>query len=253
MTQVDRSLGKSLPKDPPAGLPKGAPRRDATPRSPRPRAQGRNQQRPERLTQIMLAARSLFERHGYHSTTMQDIAGQAGMSVGLIYQYAANKEDVLLLVITEILEGYTRDVPNAMAAYDDPVERLAAGFAAYCRVVGQRRDAVVLAYRETRTLSRPGRERLKLLESNTTELLTAEVRKAIDDGLFVPYDSEIVAYDLIMLAHGWALKHWYLADVQTLDSYIALQTSLVFRGLIQSDKAAAYAHLLDALVPAKAR
>jgi AcrR family transcriptional regulator len=225
---------------------------DPVARSSRPRTPGRSVQRPDRLTQILLAARSLFERHGYHSTTMQDIARQAGMSVGLIYQYAANKEDVLLLVITEILEEYMRDVPNAMAAYDDPVERLAAGFAAYCRVVGRRRDAVVLAYRETRTLGRPGRERLKLLESNTTELLTAEVRKAIEQGLFVSYESEIVAYDLIMLAHGWALKHWYLADVQTLESYIALQTCLVFRALIQPKKAALYAHLLNLPIVASA-
>jgi AcrR family transcriptional regulator len=210
-----------------------------------PRPNGRTQPGPERLTQILLAARSLFERHGYHSTTMQDIATQAGMSVGLIYQYAANKQEVLLLVITEILEGYAREVPAAMAPHTDPVDRLAAGFRAYCRVVGQRRDAVVLAYRETRTLARPGRERLKRLESATTALLTAEVRDAIDNELFMPVDSELVAYDLMMLAHGWALKHWYLAVSQSLDSYIAFQTSLVFRSLIRPEKQAAYAHLLE--------
>jgi AcrR family transcriptional regulator len=209
------------------------------------RTNGRTQPGPERLTQILLAARKLFERHGYHSTTMHDIAAQAGMSVGLIYQYAANKQEVLLLVITEILEGYAREVPAAMAQYEDPIDRLAAGFQAYCRVVGQRRDAVVLAYRETRTLGRPGREQLKLLESTTTALLTAEVREAIDQGLFISADSELVAYDLIMLAHGWALKHWYLGVTQTLDSYIAFQTSLIFRSLIQPGKRARYAYLLE--------
>lgn len=209
------------------------------------RTNGRAQAGPERLTQILLAARKLFERHGYHSTTMHDIAAQAGMSVGLIYQYAANKQEVLLLVITEILEGYAREVPAAMAPHDDPVERLAAGFRAYCRVVGQRRDAVVLAYRETRTLGRPGRERLKRLESSTSALLTAEVRAAIDGEIFMPVDSELVAYDLMMLAHGWALKHWYLAATQSLDSYIGFQTALIFRSLIRPEKRAEYAHLLE--------
>jgi AcrR family transcriptional regulator len=210
-----------------------------------PRTNGRSQAGPERLTQILLAARKLFERHGYHSATMHDIAAQAGMSVGLIYQYAANKQEVLLLVITEILEGYAREVPAAMAPHDDPVERLAAGFGAYCRVVGQRRDAVVLAYRETRTLSRPGRERLKRLESSTTALLTAEVRAAIDREIFLLVDSELVAYDLMMLAHGWALKHWYLAATQSLDSYVAFQTALIFRSLIRPEKWPEYAHLLE--------
>jgi AcrR family transcriptional regulator len=199
----------------------------------------------DRLTQILLAARRLFERHGYHSTTMQDIATQAGMSVGLIYQYAANKHDVLLLVITEILDEYAREVPGAMAPYEDPAERLAAGFAAYCKVVGQRRDAVVLAYRETGTLGRPGRERLKRLESTTTELLTVEVRNAVASGIFVPVDCELVAYDLIMLAHGWALKHWYLGVTQTLESYVAFQTSLIFRSLINPERRSQYTHLIN--------
>jgi AcrR family transcriptional regulator len=209
------------------------------------RANGRAQAGTDRLTQILLAARRLFERHGYHSTTMQDIATQAGMSVGLIYQYAANKHDVLLLVITEILDEYAREVPAAMMPYEDPAERLAAGFSAYCRVVGRRRDAVVLAYRETRTLGRPGRERLKRLESATTELLTVEVRKAVADGIFMPVDCELVAYDLIILAHGWALKHWYLGQRQTLDSYVAFQTSLIFRSLLHPDMRERYAHLVS--------
>jgi AcrR family transcriptional regulator len=210
-----------------------------------PQPNGRTQTGPDRLTQILLAARRLFEQHGYHGTTMQDIAAQAGMSVGLIYQYAGNKQDVLLLVITEILEGYAREVPAAMAQLNDPVDRLAAGFRAYCRVVGQRRDAVVLAYRETRTLAKPGREQLKRLESSTTALLTAEVRAAVDQELFLPVDSELIAYDLMMLAHGWALKHWYLAASQSLDSYISFQTRLIFRSLIYPEKHALYAHLLD--------
>lgn len=216
------------------------------------RANGRAHSGTDRLTQILLSARRLFERHGYHSTTMQDIATQAGMSVGLIYQYAANKQDVLLLVITEILDEYAREVPGAMASYEDPAERLAVGFAAYCRVVGQRRDAVVLAYRETGTLARPGRERLKRLESSTTELLTAEVRNAVASGIFVPVDCELVAYDLIMLAHGWALKHWYLAVTQTLESYVAFQTSLIFRSLISPDRRKQYSHLIN-MAPAGAR
>jgi AcrR family transcriptional regulator len=201
--------------------------------------------RAERLTQILLAARALFERKGFHSTTMQDIASQAGVSVGLIYQYATNKHDVLLLVISEILEGYAREVPLAMNPHTDPVHRLAAGFAAYCRVVGQRRDAVVLAYRETHTLSRPGRERLKRLESTTTELLTTEVRHAIDKGHFIPVDAELVAYDLMILAHGWALKHWYLSVTQTLDTYIQFQTALIFRSLLHPNHQHQYAHLLQ--------
>jgi AcrR family transcriptional regulator len=199
-----------------------------------------------RLTSVIEAATKLFERHGYHRTTMQQIATQAGMSVGLIYQYAANKEDVLLLVISEILEGYAREMPTAMTPFDDPVQRLAAAFTAYCHVVDARRDAVLLAYRETKTLSRPGRERLKALESTTTSVLTAEVRKAIDAGTFIPVDPEMVAHDFMMLAHAWALKYWYLGPRQPLDRYIAFQVSLILRSLIVPERLGDYVELIEA-------
>lgn len=201
--------------------------------------------RSVRLLQVLGAATKLFERNGYHTTTMQDIAAEAGISVGLIYQYASNKEDVLLLVITEILQRYMRELPRAMAPYRDPVERVAAGFAAYCAIVDQRRGAAVLAYRETKTLSPRGRERLKTLESATTALLAAEVTKAVQAGAFVRADGTLVAYDLMMLAHGWALKHWYLARTMSLDDYIAFQCSLFFRSLIAPGKRSRYRALIE--------
>jgi AcrR family transcriptional regulator len=198
-----------------------------------------------RLESVILAATRLFERRGYHRTTMQEVASQAGMSVGLIYQYASNKEDLLLISITEILEGYSRELPLAMARHTDPVERIAAGFAAYCEVVDERRDGVVLAYRETKTLSRPGRERLKALESATTALLTDEVRRGIDQGIFIEVDADLLAHNLMLLAHGWALKHWHIAPRHSLERYVAFQTALILRSILVPEKLSQYSHLLD--------
>jgi len=45
---------------------------------------------------------------------MRDIARRAGISVGLIYQYVADKEDLLLLAILEIVDSYKREIPKAI-------------------------------------------------------------------------------------------------------------------------------------------
>jgi AcrR family transcriptional regulator len=200
-----------------------------------------------RRGQIVEAATRLLERHGFHGMSMQALAKEAGVSVGLIYQYVPNKDDVLLLVIVDILDAYKRELPPAIAAHTDPVEQLAAAFDAYCRVIDGRRAATVLAYRETATLAEAGRTHLKLLEVETTRLVAEVIERGIEEGAFVAEaDADLVAFDLVVLAHAWALKHWYLQPRLTLDGYIARQLALVLRSLLVPRRRARYHRYLEA-------
>ena len=49
----------------------------------------------DRRTQILEAAIVCFAKHGFHQASMHDISAEAGISVGLIYRYFANKEAVI--------------------------------------------------------------------------------------------------------------------------------------------------------------
>jgi AcrR family transcriptional regulator len=48
-----------------------------------------------RRNQILDAARGCFRDNGFHPTTMAQIAGRAGISVGLIYQFFASKDALI--------------------------------------------------------------------------------------------------------------------------------------------------------------
>src|SRR3989440_10149786 len=50
---------------------------------------------PDRRTQILEAAVACFAKRGFHQASMHDISAEAGISVGLIYRYFANKEAVI--------------------------------------------------------------------------------------------------------------------------------------------------------------
>ncbi|MBU3731209.1 MAG: TetR/AcrR family transcriptional regulator [Beijerinckiaceae bacterium] len=54
----------------------------------------------DRRHQILDAAGTCFARSGFHQTTMQDVAAEAGMSPGNIYRYFASK-DALIAGMTE--------------------------------------------------------------------------------------------------------------------------------------------------------
>jgi AcrR family transcriptional regulator len=199
-----------------------------------------------RRGQIIDAATQLMEEGGFHEMSVNALAGRAGLSVGTIYQYVKDKTDILLLVIVDILEAYRHDVPAAMEGHADAVERLAAGFETYCRIVDSRRYATVLAYRESKTLPIEGRRTIMALEVETSGLLQACLDEAVEHGLVVPCDTQLIAHNLTVLAHAWALKHWHLKTHLDLDTYIARQISLTIEAIAAPEHVERYRRLITA-------
>ncbi|MFX1758570.1 TetR/AcrR family transcriptional regulator [Rhodococcus sp. Q1] len=198
-----------------------------------------------RRKQVLDAAVQVMQRTGFHQMSMQALADEAGVSVGLIYKYFGGKEEILLATIVSILDTFRDQIEPAMeAAGDDPVERLAAGIRRYIEIVDENLDATVLTYRESRTLDADGRARIKELEVETS----APLRSALDDGIAAgimePIDVDLMVFDILLLAHGWALKHWHFGSIYTLDDYIRLQTRLVLNTTLKAERRADYARFL---------
>lgn len=185
-----------------------------------------------RRGQIVTAAVDLFSRNGFHRTTILDIARKAGVSPGLIYQYVADKDDVLLLALLNVLDSYKEEIPAALDGLTDRLERCWAAVDAYCRVVDQRRAATVLAYRSTKSLPEDRRHLVKKTELETNDLIAACLRDCIDEGLMREVNVDLVTYQLVVFAHSWALKHWRLKEICTLDDYIAQGFDLFAHGLL---------------------
>lgn len=53
------------------------------------------------MASIMEAALSLFARQGYHATSVTDIAREAGIAKGLVYNYFASKEELLNTILQQ--------------------------------------------------------------------------------------------------------------------------------------------------------
>ena len=80
--------------------------------------QARSQKTKENLLKAALA---MYEKKGYHKTTVDDIAAEAGVSTGIAYRYFGNKKDILLSVISygagnigRIADIENSDVPDEM-------------------------------------------------------------------------------------------------------------------------------------------
>jgi AcrR family transcriptional regulator len=65
---------------------------------------------PDRRQQIMQAAMVCFAKRGFHQTSMHDISGEAGISVGLIYRYFENKD----AVISAMADNHKREIQEVL-------------------------------------------------------------------------------------------------------------------------------------------
>lgn len=186
----------------------------------------------KRRDQIVASAAELFGRNGFHATTIKDIAQKAGVSAGLIYAYVKTKEDVLFLVLQNVLDSYAREIPKALEGVLDPVRRFELAVRAYCEVVAKNPEATLLAYRETKSLGAEQKSAIMQMELDSNRLIIDCIDACVAAGYFRAVTVELVAYRIVLLAHGWALKAWRLREITTLNDYIEDELDLFRRSLL---------------------
>jgi AcrR family transcriptional regulator len=105
-----------------------AAKRSTSARATSPRAAktppGKPATKGERTRALLLdAAKRLFVANGYHGTSMRDIADEAGLALGGIYNHFGNKEDIFVGVLME-RHPFLVVLPALQAAQGQTVETL---------------------------------------------------------------------------------------------------------------------------------
>jgi len=189
----------------------------------------------KRRAQLINAAITLFSKRGYHVTTIREIAVAADVSVGLIYQYVQDKEDILFLALVEVLDSYKRQIPLALKNIEHPIKRLAAAVRAYCHVNDENVNATVMAYRETKSLRKQRRALIQQMEIETNALIAECIRECIAAGFFEPnVDIELLTYQIVMFSHAWALKAWRFRAMMTVDQYVDRGLNLILMSVLSA-------------------
>ncbi len=80
--------------------------------------------RQRSIATIKRTALELFAQRGYHHTSVSDIAQEADISKGLLYNYFENKEALLKEIILDAFEVSKQLFVEALAHDEDPCEQL---------------------------------------------------------------------------------------------------------------------------------
>ncbi|GAA1142421.1 TetR/AcrR family transcriptional regulator [Ornithinicoccus hortensis] len=131
---------------------------------------------------IVEAGRGVFARDGFVSARMGDIAEAAGLSMGGLYRYFANKEDVFEAVIADVHEGlFQASVSTNHDFRTEPYEALLEANRGYLQRYYEYRD-VMRAFMEAAHVDKRFRDFWWSMRSRHVERFLGVMGKVSADG-----------------------------------------------------------------------
>ncbi|RME22021.1 MAG: TetR/AcrR family transcriptional regulator [Deltaproteobacteria bacterium] len=81
-------------------------------------------QKDEKRERILRAAWALIRHYGYQKTTMDDIAREAGVGKGTVYNYFGSKQEIMLALTDLTNRRILEEVERIASGSEPPLERL---------------------------------------------------------------------------------------------------------------------------------
>jgi AcrR family transcriptional regulator len=183
-------------------------------------------------TRLLDAAARVFRKRGYRGATVEEIASEAGYTIGALYSNFAAKEDLLLALLEHEIGGIVERIAAVADEEKDAGAKLRRGALEWVAILDEQPELYVLLI-EFWTLwvrdpmLRPEHaERFAALRQAVGDLIAGEIRRT---GASLRIPPEQVGAAVVALADGLALQR--LADPKATPD-----------GLLAS--------LLEALIPA---
>ncbi len=182
-----------------------APSQDPTPQAEHWRSYG-----PLDLHPILLHAMKAFNEHGYHGTSVRDIAGRVGVTVPALYYHYENKQALLATLLeTSIKDVLDRCRAAAEEAGTDPLARFRGMVESIVLYMAHRRELAFLDT-EIRSLEPKNRARYVALRDYLQHMLLDTVEAGVAQGVFTtPIPTDAVRAVLVMCQ---GVANWFRED-----------------------------------------
>jgi AcrR family transcriptional regulator len=168
----------------------------------------------EKRSKILDAAIVEFAEHGFDSANINSIAQNSGVSVGSMYKYFDNKEDLFLTIIhygVETLKSVLNELMQGEEPLDVRIEKIIKAIQSYSR----EKIHLTRLYNEMATESRSNLvwKIVSDMENATAGLYASYIQKAQEDGMVrTDIDPKLFAFFLdnlfITLQFSYACEYY---------------------------------------------
>jgi len=180
----------------------------------------------ERREQIIDVAIGVFARHGFHGTSMNEVAEAAGVTKPVLYQHFRSKQALYLALIDDAGKRMITAIAKAAAGAPNGRAQTELGFRAYFQWVADDHEAFLLLFS---TQANRDEAATKAIQA-----ITSEAASAIAPLIAVEIDYEerrTLAHGLVGLAEGVSRRLVERGDDFDAESLAALVANLAWAGL----------------------
>jgi len=166
----------------------------------------------ERRGRIHNAACDVISRKGLAATSMRDIANAAGMSIGTMYRYIDNKDDLLYHITADCMEELFEYFEAELTQAGSAPSRMDQAIRVYLSYISANHRYINLVYRETKALADEPRARIYDIERRFIRHWTQIIQDGIDAGEFADVDVDLAANLAYFSCTVWALRYWNIGN-----------------------------------------
>ena len=184
------------------------------------------------LVNIYNATLSLSNKKGFHSMSLRELARETNLSLGALYSYFSNKEQ-LLAVIQE--QGYRitgRLLEAEIGKKSDPAERLAVAIRTHLYLSESMQPWFYFFFMETKNLNKEEQKRAIASELYTEKIFADIMDQGVAAGCFAIDNTQLAASLIKTMLQDWYLKRWKYAKRKiSVDDYADFVVNFIERAL----------------------
>ncbi len=169
--------------------------------------------RDEKRRRIVHAAMAAFARKGIMKTKAIDIAQEAGVGKGTIYEYFRSKEEIFVAAFQLFFSNLNYNIERSLAQTDDPVQKLKIiieeTMQGFLQDEGKFAELIMEFWAEGVRSKDPamlGAIDLKKLYADYRVFIAGVIKEGIQKGAFISVDPEVTASLVIAAIDGIGLQ-----------------------------------------------
>lgn len=153
---------------------------------------------------------ALFYTRGYEATSLRQIADAVGITVGSLYNHISSKQELLVNVMTSMMDLLLGEIDDALHGIPEPLERIHAFMRRSIRVHGDHREETLVGNSELRSLDEGERQSIVAMRSRYEAALRNALAAAAADGSCAVEDVQMTTFaGLAICSH---VATWYEPD-----------------------------------------
>ena len=166
----------------------------------------------EKRKQIIEGAIRVFKKNGYHRATVREIAEEAKIGLGSIYDYVKSKDDILYLFFEDYVKSFYGKVKDRCPSHTDPIAQLAMTYRAFVESAMELEDQVMLAYTQAKYVRKDYLSVILHKESEIVEHFQKIIEEALNgkSGMDPFMEANFLVYSGVFgVLRRWILKPHY--------------------------------------------